>query len=302
MVGKTPKANLIGALLLVVGAMFGFFLWGIVSGVILGLSESFLPRGLLDNQLFLLLVSEIGAAGIGLLFLTVNGYWQKKPDFRLGFGRGSRLGLPVLIWAVLLAIIIVIGQVSEAGAELASVGEIICFLLYLLAVGVFEEFIFRGILLESFLDLFAKTRRGRMGAALFSSLIFGAYHMVNMLAGASFSASLTQSCYASITGLFLAALYIRTRNIWVCVFYHAFWDGCVAISLILGSTELVNENAVSWQEACFSLILVVPALVTALFLLLRPGASLPPQGEAPAETSEGDYLITWEEKSGDWQK
>ncbi len=268
MAEKKQIIDLIKALLLVFGSMLGFFLWGIISTLFLKLNKAFLPADLMENHLFMLLLSESGAAVIGFLVLTFNGYWRKKQIFQVNLLSGIRFGLPVLIWAMLLALLIVIGQLS-IGGKWVTADSLIYFLFYILAVGIFEEFIFRGVLLETLLDFCASSRGGILRAAVVSSLIFGVYHLINMLAGASFSASLFQTCCASVTGFFLAALYIRTRNILVCVFYHAFWDGCVAISLLLGSTELINEHAVSWQEVCFGFILVFPALLTACSLLWK---------------------------------
>ncbi len=293
MVKKTQRADLIKALLLVLGSMLGFLLWGIISTVFLNLNQNFLPLNLRENHLFLLLLSESGAAVIGFLTLTGAGYWRKKQTCRINLLSGIRLGRPVLIWAMLLASLIIIGQLS-LGAKWVAADSWIYFLFYLLAVGIFEEFIFRGVLLESLLDFFAFSRKGIWKAAVVSSLIFGFYHLINVLAGASVSASLFQAFCASVTGFFLAALYIRTRNILVCVFYHAFWDGCVAISLLLGSTELVNENAVSWQEVCFGFILVLPALLTACSLLWKYRPPQPPSREACSPADPENHIETQE--------
>lgn len=83
-----------------------------------------------------------------------------------------------------------------------------------LSSGLFEELLFRGVLFRSVEDLC-----GSWIALATSSLIFGLVHLFNP------AGTITGAIYISIeAGLLLAAAYMLTRRLWLCMGFHMAWN------------------------------------------------------------------------------
>lgn len=91
-----------------------------------------------------------------------------------------------------------------------------------LLVGVFEEFLFRGIVFRG-----ANNALGPVAAFFLSSLIFGSMHYVNVVSGQSFSNTTTQVLHAAGAGLMYCGLMLYLNSIWPSVILHGTWDATV---------------------------------------------------------------------------
>jgi membrane protease YdiL (CAAX protease family) len=86
----------------------------------------------------------------------------------------------------------------------------------LLLVGLTEEMVFRGIVFR-----IAEHSIGSRWAIFVSALIFGVSHLPNE--GVSLIAVAAVTAY----GVMQAAIYIRTRRLWMCIANHVAWNFCV---------------------------------------------------------------------------
>ncbi|AQR71687.1 CAAX protease family protein [Janthinobacterium sp. LM6] len=129
-------------------------------------------------------------------------------------GRGLLLGagLVFLTFVVLAAL----GVYQFSGVNALSL-MLLLPLAELVLVGMAEEMMFRGI-------LFGVTARalGSKAAIVISSLVFALAHLPN--AGFSLLAIIAIAAY----GVLQAALYMRTRRLWVCIGTHVGWNYCVS--------------------------------------------------------------------------
>ena len=106
------------------------------------------------------------------------------------------------------------GMVSDWPLQLALV------IMLCLLVGTFEEGLFRGVVFSGLLARFGETRRGLIGAVIVSSLIFGFVHVTpsimngQVVTGLDMAQAALKTLQAGILGAFLAALFLKTRNIW----------------------------------------------------------------------------------------
>lgn len=91
-----------------------------------------------------------------------------------------------------------------------------------LLVGVFEEFLFRGLVFRG-----ANNALGPVAAFFLSSLIFGSMHYVNVVSGQSFSNTTTQVLHAAGAGLMYCGLMLYLNSIWPSVILHGAWDATV---------------------------------------------------------------------------
>jgi membrane protease YdiL (CAAX protease family) len=97
-----------------------------------------------------------------------------------------------------------------------------------LGAGFGEELVFRGFLFERLRQPFGDRTRARVLIVLFTSLLFGVAHLPEQgLAGAE---------QATISGLVMGTIYIRTRNLWLPIVLHAAFD-VIAVFIIYGGLE-----------------------------------------------------------------
>ena len=82
-----------------------------------------------------------------------------------------------------------------------------------LSIGLLEEYVWRGIVLNHFLSVWGEKKKGIYLAVLISSLCFGLCHYMNLLGGQEFADTTKQVIAAVGMGVFLAALYLKTNNL-----------------------------------------------------------------------------------------
>ncbi|WP_057875101.1 CPBP family intramembrane glutamic endopeptidase [Liquorilactobacillus aquaticus] len=92
------------------------------------------------------------------------------------------------------------------------------------SAAIFEEFFFRGLLLNMFLIRIEKiTRVDLLAVSLFTSLMFGFSHIVNLHVQ-SLSGTLFQMFSAFALGMLLASVYLRTGSLIYPAIFHFILD------------------------------------------------------------------------------
>jgi membrane protease YdiL (CAAX protease family) len=129
---------------------------------------------------------------------------------------GSGLLLGVALVAMTFAVLAALGVYRFGGVNTVSVMMMLP-LAELLLVGMAEEMMFRGV-------IFGVTERslGSKAAIVISALVFSLGHLPNE--GASILAMGALAAY----GVLQAALYMKTRRLWVCIGSHIAWNYCVS--------------------------------------------------------------------------
>jgi len=197
------------------GVALCFWLLGISYAFLLSALVQALPARYLDfliagNVVVLLLLNAV----LPLLILRRFGvHWSE-----LGFGRGYRVWLVIGISCLLPLVVLVIQALI--GRALADIGGKL--LQTLLQAAFVEEVFYRGILLTRLIRLL-----GTSWGVVLSALLFGMAHAaLNLSQGTNLAIGLAQMIVAQATfGLVLAILFVRTRNIWAGVVFHALVDG-----------------------------------------------------------------------------
>lgn len=105
-------------------------------------------------------------------------------------------------------------------------------LLQQVTTGLFEESLFRGVLIGMLLK-WTGSKQGRLGAALLSGVVFGMAHLLN---GDELQPLLQNALGAGILGFAFAAVYLYSGNLLSCMFIHAIYDIAVHLSNGLLST------------------------------------------------------------------
>jgi membrane protease YdiL (CAAX protease family) len=107
-----------------------------------------------------------------------------------------------------------------------------------------EEMLFRGVFLRSFLNQYTVAQ-----SIVFCALIFGAYHM-----------NIYQCVAATVLGLLIGWLYVRTGSLWPCILAHAVYNGAcyVLANVSSGENEAIGASGLpGWELQAFALLMVI---------------------------------------------
>ena len=148
-----------------------------------------------------------------------------------------------------------------------SASTVLGFVLYNLAIAISEEFLFRGAIFTQMLASW-KDRKGFIWAAtIASSVIFGLRHFLNLVTTPNVIISTVgQVLFTFMAGFYLCAVYLRTRNIWVCVIIHFLEDFFTGFWAIV-STSAAAAQAIDGTIANMFLLVGVH-LVYIIFAVL----------------------------------
>lgn len=133
------------------------------------------------------------------------------------------------------------------------------------SVSLFEELVFRGVILALLFYIFRKHRYKVVLPVVISSVIFGVIHFANMFNGTDFLTALMQVGYSFLTGGMFAISYTLTRKIAVPVFLHFVFDfGGLLVDDLCLRGEL-------WSVSQIVLLTVLTVAVgfAALYVLLK---------------------------------
>lgn len=119
----------------------------------------------------------------------------------------------------------------------APIGKILIYALFCLSVGVFEEMAFRGCVLMYLLKSRRDSRKGIFMAILWSSVVFGLIHLINLFTSSP-GAVLLQIGYSALIGALCSLVLLATKNIWLCVLLHATYNFVGNVVSELGNGEM----------------------------------------------------------------
>lgn len=136
--------------------------------------------------------------------------------------------------------------VFVSSARNVSPVKFILYLLGLLGIGIFEEFVFRVGVLQILLSKWRNSIKDYEKSAVVCGIFFGAVHLTNILGGNASLYVFGQCVLAAVTGYALSILYIITKNIWGCILFHSIFDSVSTFGLIFGK-KAVSDSISSVQ-------------------------------------------------------
>ena len=148
--------------------------------------------------------------------------------------------------------------------------------------GIFEELVFRGVLFRSVEEM-----AGSWVALVLSSLVFGFLHLLNP------GATIAGAAFISVeAGVLLAAAYLLTRRLWICIGFHMVWNyvqSAVYSGVVSGGVDepglikakiegphLLTGGTFGMELSVCALILCTTAGVILLVKAIRRGHLQPP--------------------------
>ena len=122
---------------------------------------------------------------------------------------------------------------------------------------IFEEVVFRGIVLTVFLNKYSEFK-----SIIFSSLGFGLMHLLNLTNGADLVLTLGQVVWAFTIGLFYGYIFVRTRSLLPPMIVH--YLGNVFISSLVG---YIQTRASIEIQVVYGVIFSLGIVPTTLMIL-----------------------------------
>ena len=197
----------------------------------------------------------------------------------LKFGTSSGLKVIYLVWpAVILIFINMPYDLILSGKYSADVSLILPLILRFTGTGLIEEGFFRGLILAVLLSVWGINKKGIYRSVIVSSVFFGLVHLTNLLnilkGKDVMIETISQVFYATFLGILFAAIYLRTKNLWIAVIIHALFDiadGLYAIAIKAGGISSIASTltAVSITDEVLNAVLGIPFALFGLFILRK---------------------------------
>jgi len=122
---------------------------------------------------------------------------------------------------------------------------------------IFEEVAFRGVVLSVFLTRYSKPK-----AILFSTLGFGAMHLLNLAGGRELVWVLGQLIWSAIFGLFYGVLVLKSNSLWPAMLVHYLGN------FFIGSlTAYMQTNASVQAQSIYGILFFFGFIPTSLMIL-----------------------------------
>lgn len=163
-------------------------------------------------------------------------------------------------------------SVKEYGTPLMDGKTIVLFLLLnFMGAGIREELLTRGVWLTFFRKAFGNSKASYIVAMSLSSILFGAIHISNLDGAVNPTPIYAQIIYAIGIGFFLAALYLRTGNLWGNMVLHFLFDISLMIKpMIYGNRSDMDVLIGEWLGSGIilkSILISVVSVVIGLYLI-----------------------------------
>ena len=206
-------------------------------------------------------IVETAAVALSLvtIFLSKNTYIFNEK--KVGFIESLKVGGFMLCFSVL----ILLTNLFTLEGNIKTF-DLLSVIIFCLLIGVFEEFLCRGFIQNEFIERFSKNRKQVFLSIALSSLIFGGMHITNIWIGdQGVVETISQIIQATGLGILLGSIYYRTKNIWSCVFLHAFWD----FAVFLGQINIIKDcTTVDVSTKYLLYMLISSCLFTVIYILI----------------------------------
>lgn len=116
-------------------------------------------------------------------------------------------------------------------------------------IGWTEELIFRGVILNLFLNVFPKRKRDSLGGHSQWCIVRGGT-FDKYFTGVTVTSAMIQAINAAFLGVIFGAVYARSGNIWLVMTFHALVD----FASLMGSGILELEQLWNRSTRCLPLI------------------------------------------------
>lgn len=179
----------------------------------------------IDPISIILFINIIFSMGVGISLVKIV-----IPKFDVGFQSRNfktgikKYGISCFISLLILCIAFIIGlypiDYSPTVWKVLFEG-----IIYIIGVGIIEEFFCRGLLQNAILGLLSNRKNAQTVAILITSFIFGLGHILGMIGMPVLLAS-AKILWAIGLGVYFGAIYALTNNLWLVSLFHFIVNLC----------------------------------------------------------------------------
>ena len=208
-----------------------------------------IPFNLFIKNIYIIGLLKIVLSIVAIIYYF---YYIKKESLEGPRLRGVRLKdllfLPFLLIPFSNLIVATIG-----GFDLVepNINYLLLSIARVFSIAVVEELLFRSLLLNEF-----RRDKDKLSALIYSSLIFGATHLLNISSIASILPALIQAIYTAGLGLLLGLIYIKSNNIAYPIIFHFLFN-------YFNDTLVSNIFIFEWNY----LFYIINTIVAIVFIL-----------------------------------
>ena len=208
---------------------------------------------------------QVVLALIGILLMRKLQVLDKN-DFKfINIGKGFLLGWIVL---VLSSIMVLFGLLNRSAYFITpELLFLLTVILFPLSTGLLEEVVFRGIVLKILLRKTGGTKKGIISAFIISAALFAVVHLIHLIWKGPIDVA-GDLLFAIAGGMFLGAIYLRTKTLIVPILLHWLMNLSGGIFDAFTGPGYTVPEATLDNVIIITLIAALP-LVIAAFVLLR---------------------------------
>jgi len=131
-----------------------------------------------------------------------------------------------------------------------------------LAGCLFEETVFRGVVLFYFLRLWGYSKHGVKKSILMAALLFGGFHVL-WLAENAVPQTVLYMLTASLAGFFYGVILLHGQSIWIPIVFHSLHD--TVVNLNMAGKNVLETPLISF----FMLVTYIPVFLLGIYLLKK---------------------------------
>ncbi|WP_037289050.1 CPBP family intramembrane glutamic endopeptidase [Saccharibacillus sacchari] len=199
--------------------------WMVIGFVLLVLCNSLLGPMIGSTDIpFVVSMSLVSGIVYVVAYILIMKAIARRRLSELTLSRAGRetllgIGTGILFIGISVLLIMAFGGYSFHWSPAGSTGVLLAGLLLFSSAALFEELVFRGLLVQGIERL-----GGSWMALALTSIFFGGVHMANP--NATF---LSAAAIAIEAGLLLGAAFLWRRNLWFVTGLHFAWNSCVSL-------------------------------------------------------------------------
>ena len=243
-----------------------FLIFEIISQVFGSILNKTLWQSLRYGKYARYFVSEITILILAIILLVVRKKWYIFKDNK-NLGKALVLGGPIFVLSILFLFARIITDLSNF-----NIANLVSLFFFALAVGLFEETFFRGILQNELIEKHGSTRKGVIISLVIASIIFGSAHITNVLYGQDLFTTIMQVFQTIAIGLVLGSTYYVTKNIWAVIILHGFYDFALMLSdvFLYKDCSYVDNLPISIKIASIGIsVVIVIIYLTYTYILMQ---------------------------------
>jgi len=207
--------------------------------------------------------SEYIGLTIKMAFIFIISYRIiKKMKIESIAGFSSNYGWKFKYLNIIPIYLIIIGILSIISKDLTQIHieNLLLLLFACLTVGFAEEFIFRGLLQSLFLKKYVSRKNGILISTLIPAIIFGLFHLINLIKNDNVLVVLIQVVFAMFIGFFFGVLVLKTNKIIPIAITHGLINFFFSIVFLPG-IKVSEEMGFSIAPIIITLPLLIIGLI-----------------------------------------